>query len=267
MTFHLGPLAFQAAHLFFLSALLVAVVVGNWAGRKRGIKVGSVLLDMVLGGLIAGRIAFVILWFEQYRGAPWTMIDIRDGGLHLWSGLAAALLVGFWRVRQRIELREPLAAGLLAGAFAWLLSGAPTLLRMGQEKTIPAVALNTLAGKRTALVAIANGKPLVVNLWATWCPPCRREMPVLAAAQQRQDGIVFAFANQAESGEQVGTYLQRDRIRLSNVLLDPGKALGLAVGSTALPTTLFYDRRGKLVDVHLGPLSAASLEAKLAPLR
>ncbi|MDO8775926.1 MAG: TlpA family protein disulfide reductase, partial [Burkholderiaceae bacterium] len=53
----------------------------------------------------------------------------------------------------------------------------------------------------------------------------------------------------------------------ANVLLDPSTALGRAIGSTALPTTLFYDASGQLVDTQLGELSAASLASKLNRLR
>ncbi|MDP3863237.1 MAG: TlpA family protein disulfide reductase, partial [Rhodoferax sp.] len=62
-------------------------------------------------------------------------------------------------------------------------------------------------------------------------------------------------------------YLSTSQLNLVNVLLDPWKALGRAIGSTALPTTLFYDASGQLVDTHLGELSAASLASKLNRLR
>ena len=56
-------------------------------------------------------------------------------------------------------------------------------------------------------------------------------------------------------------------MNLANVLLDSGAELGHAIGSTALPTTLFYDANGRLVDTHLGELSTASLASKLNKLR
>ena len=119
------------------------------------------------------------------------------------------------------------------------------------------------------MAALAAGQPLVVNLWASWCPPCRREMPVLAAAQQRTSGVRFVFANQGEDAAAVLRYLaaSNKELQLSNVVFDPTAALGRAVGSKALPTTLFYDATGRLVDTHLGELSAASLASKLQPLR
>jgi thiol-disulfide isomerase/thioredoxin len=132
---------------------------------------------------------------------------------------------------------------------------------------LPTVLLTTLAGEPVDLAGLAAGQPLVVNLWASWCPPCRREMPVLAAAQQQETGVRFVFANQGEGAATAQRYLSASQLALANVVLDPGTALGKAVGSTALPTTLFYDAKGRLVDTHLGELSAASLASKLKQLR
>src|SRR3546814_15414677 len=88
------------SHLLLLVSLLVAAGVGYLAGRHRQTGIGNVLSDMVLVGLVIGRIAFVAIWFEQYRQAPWSVLDIRDGGFTPWAGLVAALLMAIWRGRQ-----------------------------------------------------------------------------------------------------------------------------------------------------------------------
>src|SRR3546814_7473677 len=66
-----------------------------------------------------------------------------------------------------------------------------------------------------------TGEPMVVNLWATWCPPCRREMPVLAKAQEERGDVTFVFVNQGESESEIRDYLRESHLQLSNVLLDP----------------------------------------------
>lgn len=111
------------------------------------------------------------------------------------------------------------------------------------------------------------GQPLVVNLWATWCPPCRREMPVLMQAQQREAAITFLFVNQGESAALVSEFIAAQQLSLGNLLLDEQVKLGQLVGSRALPTTLFYDAEGRQIGSHLGELSHASLERALARLR
>ena len=90
---------------------------------------------------------------------------------------------------------------------------------------------------------------------------------MFAAAQQREAQIGFLFVNQGESDAAVRSYLASLGLPLREVLLDAGSKLGPAVGSRGLPTTLFYDARGKLVDAHFGVLNAPALESRLRTLR
>ncbi len=265
LSLNIGPFALSSSVLLLLAAGAVAAGAGRLAGRRQKIGIVNPLGDMLLAGMLAARLAFITLWFDTYRNAPLSMLDIRDGGFMIGPGIAAALLVALWHGWRHPVLRKPLAAGLAAGALVWgALFGA---LRMTEPPALPALALTSLAGDPVKLAALADGKPLVVNLWASWCPPCRREMPVLAAAQQRETGVNFAFVNQGEDRATAQRYLSEGQLGLANVLLDPAAALGRAVGSGALPTTLFYDAGGRLVDTHMGELSAASLASKLGPLR
>ena len=93
------------------------------------------------------------------------------------------------------------------------------------------------------------------------------EMPMLAAAQQHETVVGFLFVNQGESDSAVRAYLTDQGLPLREVLLDPHSRLGPAVGSRGLPTTLFYDARGRQVDAHFGVLTAAALQARLRALR
>ncbi|MFH1818696.1 MAG: TlpA disulfide reductase family protein [Pseudomonadota bacterium] len=152
---------------------------------------------------------------------------------------------------------------------AWVLvwQGVLAGLRLMDNPVLSDMQVTMLSGESANLAALADGKPLVVNLWASWCPPCRREMPVLAAAQQRETGVSFVFANQGENAATVQRYLFASQLDLANVVLDRDTRLGFVAGSGALPTTLFYDAGGRLVATHLGALTTASLESKLKPLR
>src|SRR3546814_20828824 len=85
----------------------------------------------------------------------------------------------------------PLALGLVVWNTTLQLAGAAA----GQAP--PEISLEQLEGPPIALAA-NSGKPRVVNLWATWCPPCRREMPVLAEAARDAEDVEFLFVNQGE---------------------------------------------------------------------
>ena len=151
----------------------------------------------------------------------------------------------------------------------WVLAwqGVQGGLRLMDKPALSEMQVTLLSGESIKLAALADGKPMVVNLWASWCPPCRREMPVLAAAQQRETGISFVFANQGENAATVQRYLSASQLDLANVLLDRDTRLGFVAGSGMLPITLFYDASGQLVASRRGELSAASLASNLKQLR
>jgi len=179
--------------------------------------------------------------------------------------LIAAMPGAIRRGWRSLSARKRTLLALALWVLAW--QGVQGGLRLMEQPALSGMPVTLLSGESTTLAALAGGKPMVVNLWASWCPPCRREMPVLAAAQQRETGISFVFANQGENPATVQRYLSASRLDLANVILDRDTRLGFVAGSGTLPLTLFYDAGGRLVATHLGALSAASLASKLTPLR
>ena len=263
----IGPLPMTLAVL--LVALAIAIAVGWQVARgapdQPPVKVMPTILDMLLVGALAARLGFVLEWLPQYLANPWSMIRIGDGGFSIWAGVLAGVGFGAWRAREATPLRRPLAFGVVAGLASWAVLGGALLLMQQSVLKLPATELTTLEGGTTHLSAL-SGKPIVVNLWATWCPPCRREMPVLANAQARRGDVAFAFVNQGESATVVRDYLRGGDLHLRNVLLDLFSSVSQEAGSRGLPTTLFFDADGRLVDTHMGELSEASLAQKLERL-
>jgi thiol-disulfide isomerase/thioredoxin len=154
-----------------------------------------------------------------------------------------------------------LGFGVASGLAFWLLASF-SLSLYEQGTRLPQITLRNAAGQ-TIQLSDYQGGPLVINLWATWCPPCRREMPVLENAQQQRPDLTFLFVNQSESMQSVATFLETQGLSLTNVLFDGSGRLSQAVGSMALPTTLFYSPNGYLLGSHLGELSEASLARAL----
>ncbi|WP_375740679.1 redoxin family protein [Pseudomonas boanensis] len=256
-SFTLGPLAIPTPHALLYLGFFVALFSGWLAGRKRKANPEAALFAMLLGGLLVARLAFTARYFEQYAAAPIGLLDIRDGGFMPWPGVLAAATIGAVLAWRSPVLRRPLAIALTVGGLLW--GGASAILSaLDQGRQLPKLALHDLHGNPIALHDL-DGRPLVVNLWATWCPPCRREMPVLEAAQRNHPEVRYVLVNQGEHAEAVARFLTVQGLQPRDVLLDSGNRLGQATGSFGLPTTLFYDAQGRLQHSHMGELSAASL--------
>lgn len=264
----LGPFVLPTGAVLLLVALGAAALTGWLLGGDARARAATKIVDLFIVALVVARVAFVLRWLEVYRDAPLTALDVRDGGFEAWAGVAAVLALTAWQAWRRPALRRALATGAAAGLLAW--GGGSWLLRTLQSSerpVMPSFELATLEGVPVKLAALTKGRPAVVNLWATWCPPCRREMPVLARAQRREPGVVFVFANQREAPELIRRYLEAEGLELRNVLLDAKGRLPRETGSPGLPTTLFYDADGHLLEAHMGALSDASLAAKLSRMR
>jgi len=246
--------------IFFawLTARFVAIRVLDPSAKRAG----ALVFDAAIIGLIAARIGYIALWWPEYVASPWSMLAIGDGGFAWWAGLPMAVLFVGWRTRTQAALRRPALVGIAVGMLVWAGGSAvPELLRKGAPP-LPDLALTRLDGTPVSLEAY-RGQPVVVNLWATWCPPCRREMPVLQHAQEAYSEVSFVLVNQRESAQIIERFLEQEALTMSDVLLDLSGQVMQAVGTRALPTTLFYDAEGRLVDSHMGELTRASLGSTL----
>lgn len=262
-TLQLGPLSFPFALLLAMAALALGMFAGRSMGRRAGIDPEPLLWRLLAVGAVAARLAFVMQFQDAYLKAPLDILDVRDGGWTPLAGFAAAVVYALASGLRRAPLRAPLAAALGTVALVWTLGTLALGALPGEVTRLPPLRLQALGGQTVAL-ADFQGKPTVVNLWATWCPPCRREMPVLLRAQAERPDVNFVFLNQGESAAKVQAFLAGQQLPLRNVLLDARGEAGVQMGHRALPTTLFYDAQGRLVDTRLGELSPATLGQRLA---
>ena len=265
----LGPFALPLALLPWLVGLIAAWLVA-WYRRRRGHGDAEPLLWRIgLLALIGARVAFVARYHDRFAG-PLEMIDLRDGGLWWPGAVAGAGLALAWALRGRAgrEQDAPLSdswRALLTGAVAAVLTASVPLAVSSTAQPAPEVALHRLDGTPVTLSALSEDRLTLVNLWASWCPPCRREMPVLEQGQSDYPGVRFVYANQGESAEIIRGYLLEEGLRLDNVVSDPHSDLARALGGSGLPTTVLIGRDGTLVDSHVGPLSRASLHHFINP--
>ncbi len=228
-------------------------------------KSSAVLWTSLLTGAIAARIAYVLTHLQHYRENLIDILHVWDGGLNAVVGIATTVIVAAGLAARRDIPATRVIASLLIGMSAWgLLHVVAESVRDEHSTVLADMTLRTLDGRPTALRSFV-GKPVVLNLWATWCPPCRREMPVLSAAQAERENVHFVFANQNESAKAVREFLAAQPSAIGNVLLDAG-SLPREYGAPGLPTTLFFDRSGRLQRVHMGELSAPRLADYLSSI-
>ncbi|GGJ36948.1 TlpA disulfide reductase family protein [Neoroseomonas lacus] len=129
------------------------------------------------------------------------------------------------------------------------LAASPNGLSRLRESTeaLPAITFTDAEGKDHA-PADFGGKGLVINLWATWCPPCVAEMPALdrtAAALAGDDILVLPISSDRGGLNTVQGFYERTQIRTLRIWLDPRGAAARALGARGLPTTVIVDRQGR----------------------
>lgn len=254
----LGPLVLSYERLIALAALAVLLLGGEGLDRRTpGLARWSWLT--VLIGALAGRLVFAAATPQVYLEAPWTLFYFWQPGYSLWGALTGALLFTLIvlrrQPRQRIWACSLLAvAGGVALVLQWTLL-APSPLR---TESLPVLPVTEMNGTPFALHE-QIGQPVMINLWATWCPPCRREMPVLAEYDQ-DPRVQVILINQGESLLAVDQYLRQAGLEFEFSLLDPRQQAMRYYASPGLPATLFYNAQGQLVDRHFGELSRAQLE-------
>jgi len=112
-----------------------------------------------------------------------------------------------------------------------------------------------------------RGNVVVLNFWATWCVPCRAEMPVFERAQQqyRDQGLVVLAVDFQESDDEILAYLKEVGVTFPSAVDRTGE-VSRAWRATGLPTTFLIDRQGIIRDVRVGAFTESMLEDRLAKL-
>jgi len=243
------------------------------------VRIGSTILIAFL----AARLGYVWAQRDSYLNVPLDIVDIRDGGWMPTAGLIAGWVYALAFTKLPVRFRKPLMVAIGTTGILWMAGFAAIALSSKSDARFTAAVPRSVMDGAT-LLAEFNGKPTIVNLWASWCPPCLHEMPLLLRVQASHPDLNVVFLNQGESAARIQGFLASRALPLRNVLLDPASEIGreidkrdLAntlffdadghpVDQDALPRTLFFDAKGQLVDVHLGELSPDTLNRRLQSL-
>lgn len=262
----LGPVLLSLPRLYALACALLLLVGARYfsslptATRKRWFS------GMVIVWVIAARLGYVALNADSYAAEPLAALKLWQPGYHGAIGLMGALAYSAVMLRGRLGALMRVALLLLATFGLWLgLAAFSPLGGSDAPRTLPDIALDDLDGNPVALAQLAEGgdTPVIVNLWATWCPPCRREMPLLAEFNQRSD-VRVVIVNQGEDLLPVVRYLDSQGLNFDTALRDPQQRLMAAFETPGLPTTLLLDARGRVQQRHAGELTRATLNRWLS---
>jgi thiol-disulfide isomerase/thioredoxin len=159
------------------------------------------------------------------------------------------------------EQQQPAANQTAAAPAAGEESQIKGVHRDNKGKAAPDVQFNDPDGKPTTLAAFA-GKPVLVNMWASWCAPCVKELPTLDALS-KQPGAprIIAISQDMGPHASVVAFLQSHKIANLEPYQDPKMALSGSLGAEVLPTSILYDANGHEVWRYVGDLDWTGPEA------
>ncbi|MBZ0289502.1 MAG: TlpA family protein disulfide reductase [Anaerolineae bacterium] len=138
------------------------------------------------------------------------------------------------------------------------------LLSTGAGGGVPNFTANTLTGE-TVRLSDYQGQVVMLNFWATWCPPCRAEMPTIQAAYDRyhDQGFAVLAINNAEPADQIQPFASALDLQFP-IVLDTRAELQETFGINGYPTSLFIAPDGEIYRTHNGMLTDQQLEAYIA---
>jgi thiol-disulfide isomerase/thioredoxin len=118
------------------------------------------------------------------------------------------------------------------------------LVAVGQPRQLPAAAFFDAKGQRLSIASF-NGRYVLLNLWATWCGPCVRELPALAKLQQSVPALtIVAVSEGRENAADTARFLKSHGAGSLHVYTDPDHAFLAALGVVGLPLSVLMDRKG-----------------------
>jgi len=175
----------------------------------------------------------------------------------------------------RYSRKDKLFAILAIAVTAIIVIGAAAYRFLTPDETIePArvgepmadLELQDINGNPVRLSTFA-GRPLLINIWATWCAPCKQEMPLLQRYYDahKGDGFILAAVNAGETAKEVQPFIQENGFTFPTLLDPEEKSLaGLRINN--YPTSIFVSPSGIVQKIHIGAFTQTSLEKEITPL-
>lgn len=280
-----GPLLIPTRPPILVFSLFLATCVATGFAQRFGLEKSLVRRTaeyVAWTGVLGARLGFVAVNWSAYRAEPWTALYFWQPGYSYLGGLVlgscAALLFGlkYFPVNRR-ALFTVLGSGYLIAILSYFT--ALVSLEMFSKPGISSSGsivtdfkLQNLSGASVRLSEL-GGRGVVLNFWATWCPPCRREMPLLDDIQKTYQtrGLSVIGVAVNEPPDRVKSYV--DSIAVSYPIwvdvfppapgFDRSRDIFSRFGGVGFPTTIFIDRKGVIQRVYVGELSRGFLQSQI----
>jgi thiol-disulfide isomerase/thioredoxin len=185
------------------------------------------------------------------------ILTVRSNPVHITLCLAAIMVLASC---SKSEPQKPAQGNAASASQADAGKGVD---RSHRGTAAPDASFANGDGEQTSITDIADGRPLLVNLWASWCAPCVKELPTLDRLSQMPNRRLKVIAISQDSGPHasVEAFLTTNKIVNLEAYQDKSMAVSGALNAQVLPTTILYDGKGHEVWRYVGDLDWTSRQA------
>jgi thiol-disulfide isomerase/thioredoxin len=165
-------------------------------------------------------------------------------------------------IRRHFRISTSLVRPVLVVLAVAAASGCASGSSNGSDGAVTQVPFTAADGTAHTLASM-KGTPVVLNMWATWCKPCVKEMPAFDEVASSQDAVRIIGVNVADDADDAAAFAENLGVGYEQ-FNDPTGALSDAFAVTGLPATAFVDADGNVVEVHAGAMTAEELRDRIA---
>lgn len=258
----LGPLVLSGERFAIIAGIFVFMIGAGLLASRVSERFNLWSTVVVIAGLAAARLGHVLGHWEYFQSNPLRSLAIWQGGFQ-WIWTIPVIVVAMFILLKTVRERWWALAPVGISALVWMVSF--HLVSATEPLPAPQIVLEQIDGP-PVLLSQAVGQATVVNLWASWCGPCRREMPAFQQAEGRHPEVRFLFINQAEDADRIRDFMAGEGLVLKHILLDPTMAVPEHYGTVGLPVTLFLQKDGTLRHAHVGEIAPEEIGRQIGRL-
>ena len=282
--FNLGPFLIPTRPMLLLLCLVIAIWSASYLGKKFDLEKDRLKRAAEYTawiGVLGARLGFVVVNWSAYQSAPWTILYLWQPGYLYLGGLIFGSACILWQsliylpAKRSAFITVLTGSYLLAGLLFFAAIGSLELLRQpdvpGSGNLAPDIRFQDLSGTPVSLSDL-EGRGIVLNFWATWCPPCRREMPMLDEFHANYSGKGLSVIGLAidEPPGQVRRFIESIGVSYpiwvdaprSEPEFERSQEVFDRYGGVGLPMTVFIDRAGIIRRIYVGELSRGFLQSQ-----